>query len=680
MALKPPDAFLSYTRFDDQNDDGAICQFCVRLANAVRAVTGEPFEIFQDVDGIALGERWQGKLDEMLEQARFFIPIVTPNYFTSEACREELEKFLFAEAKRGRDDLVLPIYYIESEVLEDEERRAADPLAQMIHERQRQDWRQFRFESFDARDVRKALERLAREINRARHRSNQGSPGVTQPTVHQSKQNSEFAAVDEYKHKEWTYAEESSESEEGADVAENSSLSVDNEPLVAPGLKQRRNTEVRSSYADMPRRGGFAQRLFGGPRLRFPLVGTVAIATLLAFVARGFWIYKQANPDELTAEGVDLKVPRTATTENRSSSLKSEIGNRGVSQRSSTATKKLTAVSWGGAYTVSQVKAYYEPWTAKTGIKVITEDPGGSAPARIRSQVESGNVTWNIVDVLEAPAIALCEEGLIEELDMNEVLAPAPDGTPPTEDWLDGLGDCFVPTIVFTTLFVYNNTMFPEGKKPQTIADIFNVEEFPGKRGLEKTPYGNLEWALVADGVPADQVYEVLATPQGLDRAFAKLDTIKNNVVWWEKGAEPPQLLADKKVSISSSYNGRIFDAQVTENQPFVIIWDGQLQEVDGYVIPAGAPDMEATLDLLRFATTTQALADQAKYISYGPARKSSAALVSTHEETGVDMRPHMPTNPENMKTAIAKDAWWWSNNYEAINQRFSGWLVGTGH
>ena len=336
----------------------------------------------------------------------------------------------------------------------------------------------------------------------------------------------------------------------------------------------------------------------------------------------------------------------------------------------------LTAVSWGGAYTASQVKAYYEPWSAKTGVKVITEDPGGTAPAGIRAQVESGKVTWNIVDVLEAPAISLCEEGLIEELDVDQVLEAAPDGTLPTEDWVGGLSPCFVPSIVYATLFAYNDTMYPEGKKPQTIADVFNVQEFPGKRGFEKTPYGNLEWALVADGVPSDQVYEVLATPEGLDRAFAKLDTIKRDVIWWEKGAQPPQLLADKEVAIASAYNGRIFDAQVKEKQPFVIIWDGQLQEVDGYVIPTGAPDMEATLDLLRFSTSTQALADQAKYISYGPARKSSAPLVSTHEETGVDMQPHMPTNPDNMKTAITKDAQWWANNFEAINQRFSAWLV----
>ena len=174
-----PDAFLSYTRFDDQHDGGAISAFRLRLADAVRAVTGQPFEIFQDVDGIGLGEKWSDKLDQILDQARFFMPIITPTYFTSAACREELEKFLQAEARRGRADLVLPIYYIECEILEDPALRAADSLASAIHERQRQDWRVLRFEPVDAKDVRLARERLAREISRVRRRALPQAPART---------------------------------------------------------------------------------------------------------------------------------------------------------------------------------------------------------------------------------------------------------------------------------------------------------------------------------------------------------------------------------------------------------------------------------------------------------------------------------------------------------------------
>lgn len=135
MGSKPPDAFLSYTRFDDRNDGGAISELRKRLADAVHAVSGEPFTIFQDVDGIGLGEHWPGKLAQLLNDVRFFIPILTPSYFASKACRDELQKFLKAEAERGRNDLVLPIYYIECDVLEDADARAADPVAQVIHER-----------------------------------------------------------------------------------------------------------------------------------------------------------------------------------------------------------------------------------------------------------------------------------------------------------------------------------------------------------------------------------------------------------------------------------------------------------------------------------------------------------------------------------------------------------------
>jgi hypothetical protein len=92
MASKPPDAFLSYTRFDDRRERGKISQFRQELADEVRAVTGQPFEIFQDIDGIGLGEHWRGKLDEMLDHARFFIPILTPSYFTSEPCRDERKR------------------------------------------------------------------------------------------------------------------------------------------------------------------------------------------------------------------------------------------------------------------------------------------------------------------------------------------------------------------------------------------------------------------------------------------------------------------------------------------------------------------------------------------------------------------------------------------------------------
>ena len=231
----------------------------------------------------------------------------------------------------------------------------------------------------------------------------------------------------------------------------------------------------------------------------------------------------------------------------------------------------LTIVSWGGAYSMSQHKAYDEPFTKKTGVKIQNVDKSADALAGIRSQVEANNVTWNIVDMLQADAQRACDEGLIMRIDPDKWLAPAPDGTPASKDFVEGtLGDCFVPQILYATLFAYNKTAFPNGG-PQTIQDVWDVKKFPGMRALEKIPQKNLEWALIADGVPADKVYDVLATKEGQDRAFKSLDKIKKNVIWWDQGAQPPQLLADKEAVIASAYNGRIFNAQVAENQPFAI-------------------------------------------------------------------------------------------------------------
>ena len=335
----------------------------------------------------------------------------------------------------------------------------------------------------------------------------------------------------------------------------------------------------------------------------------------------------------------------------------------------------LTVISWGGAYTKSQVEAYQKPFTAKTGVTFKNIDIGGKAPAGLRSQMQAGKVVWDLVDVIEGPSAALCDEGLVEEIDYDGILAKGVDGSMPTDDFVGGLNGCFIPTITYATLFAYNTESFKGKKAPQTIRDIFNLKDFPGRRGLEKRAATNLEWALIADGVAIKDVYKMLATEAGVNRAFKKLDTIKDSVVWWDAGAQPPQLLADGEVSIASSYNGRIFNAQVVEKQPFVIIWDGQAVELDGWVVPKGKLTPKVK-EFLKFSTDSQRLADQAKWISYGPARKSSGPLVSTHAETGVDMAPHMPTAAANFKNPLVLNAEFWATYGESLNERFNAWIA----
>ena len=334
----------------------------------------------------------------------------------------------------------------------------------------------------------------------------------------------------------------------------------------------------------------------------------------------------------------------------------------------------VTVMSWGGAYTTSQVEAYHKPYTAATGNAVVSVDSDNPAP-QVKTMVEAGNVSVDVADVEYADAIRLCDEGMLEPIGMDALPAGA-DGTPAADDFLPGaVTDCAVSTIVFSTVFAYDDSKFPD-EKPTTIADLFDTTKFPGKRALGKRPKANLEMALMADGVPAAEVYATLATPEGVDRAFAKLDTIKNDVVWWEAGAQPPQLLADGEVSMTTAYNGRIFSAMVTDGKPFVTVWDGQVYEYDLFVIPKGAPNLEGALEFVKFATSTQALADQAKWISYGPARKSSGALVGLYQDGKTEMGPHMPTSAANLTNALASSYEFWVDRDAELTERFNAWLA----
>ncbi|ARE41724.1 Spermidine/putrescine-binding periplasmic protein [Rhodovulum sp. P5] len=339
----------------------------------------------------------------------------------------------------------------------------------------------------------------------------------------------------------------------------------------------------------------------------------------------------------------------------------------------------MTLVSWGGAYQESQKNAYTEPYKAMhPEVEVIWDSSSNEAVAKLRAMNEAGNVTWDLVDVTGADAMRLCDEGLAMEIDADEDLAPAPDGTPASEDFGDMIiSDCFIPQIVYSTTFGYRTDMVGD-TPPESVCAIFDTETYPGKRSLEKRPINNVEWALVCDGVPADEVYDVLETEEGQDRALAKLDTIKDDVIWWSAGADTPQLLADGEVVMGSTYNGRLFSLIEEQDQPVAMLWDYQVFDLDGWIIPAGLPAdrLARVMDFLYFATDTQRLADQAKYISYGPARASSAPLVSKHATLGIEMAPHMPTDPANAKTAVLYNFEFWADYRDDLDAKFQAWLA----
>lgn len=334
----------------------------------------------------------------------------------------------------------------------------------------------------------------------------------------------------------------------------------------------------------------------------------------------------------------------------------------------------LNVLSWGGDFSAAQERTMARPFTAAGGPAVRfvdSDDPAGI----VVTQVEAGNVGIDVASVGQGAGTRLCDEGQAVPIDAA-ALDPAPDGTPAAQDFLpDTLGECFVPTDIYATVIAYHTGRLATA--PTTAADFFDLARFPGRRGLSRTPQFTLELALMADGVPRDQVYAVLGTPEGVDRAFARLDSIRDEIVWWEAGSQAIQLLADGEVAMGAAYNGRVFKAAQVDKLPLKILWDAQIYELEGWVIPKGAPNMQAALDFVRFSSGAEPTARMAEQLPYGPPRRSAQALVGAFVgDPAVPMTPHLPTAPENLETALAVDPAFWAENETQLRERFAAWLA----
>ncbi|MDX1430898.1 MAG: extracellular solute-binding protein [Gammaproteobacteria bacterium] len=336
----------------------------------------------------------------------------------------------------------------------------------------------------------------------------------------------------------------------------------------------------------------------------------------------------------------------------------------------------ITVVSWGGVYTKSQQEAYGKGWEKRTGEAIRWVDYNGGLD-EIRAQVESGDVRWDVVDVFAHEARIGCREGLFEPLPRDR-FHPAPDGTPMDRELtVTPPNDCVVPNIIWSWLAFYDESRFP-GEKPASIADFFDLERFPGRRGISVFPQANIEMALVADGVDPRRVYEIMDTAEGIDRAFAKLDTIRDQAAFWSSGIEPIEMVEDGRVVMSTAYNGRVGQAVLTQKASFVPIWDGQLLDVEWFVMVAGTPNRDQAIDFLVHASAPEQQAAQARWITYGPMRRSALAIIEASEpwfHTGVAVMPHMPNRAEVMPRTVVSDPRWWAEHGERIGKRYEAWM-----
>lgn len=326
----------------------------------------------------------------------------------------------------------------------------------------------------------------------------------------------------------------------------------------------------------------------------------------------------------------------------------------------------LTAVSFGGSYGGTQKKYMVEPFEKKTGNKILFEDYSGGI-AEIKAQVEANNIQWDVVDIEVIDLERACSEGLLEVIP-QDILLPADDGTPAKKDFIPSAlaNECGIGTIVWTINFAYNKKTIGSNT-PKTIEDFFNTSKIPGKRAMRKRPQVNLEWALIADGVSKSKVYEVLATDAGLARAFRKLDTIKNDILWFDSWSQVPQLLNDGGATLGQCANGRIFNAIKKDGKPFVQVWDAHVFDLDVWSVVKGTRNKKLAFEFIAFATGTKPLSGMEE-VAYGPTRKSSMALIDP------SVVPELPTS--HLDEGVKADAVFWADYGESVGEKFNEWLL----
>lgn len=323
----------------------------------------------------------------------------------------------------------------------------------------------------------------------------------------------------------------------------------------------------------------------------------------------------------------------------------------------------LTVMTWPGAYGRAQASAQMRPYGAENGVDVRTALWDGDI-ADIRAMVSKRQFKADVIDMELPVAAAACKQNLLEKIDAS-ILPAGADNSPARQDMVPGaIGPCWVGAMVYSQVMVFS----PKLKRtPATLADFFNTRAFPGKRALSRAaPKFNLEMALLADGVNPGDVYKTLETPEGLDRAFNKLAALKP--IWAHDSVGALAWLKNGQAVMATALNGDV--AQMKDYTPGVI-WDHQLYELDVLGIPAENPNKKRALDYIAYATGTGPLAGMANWVPYGPARRSSLALVGNNPESGVAMKPLLPTAPQNFRHAFAIDDGWWLAHGDSISSRW---------
>lgn len=328
--------------------------------------------------------------------------------------------------------------------------------------------------------------------------------------------------------------------------------------------------------------------------------------------------------------------------------------------RAHAANKRIVVRDDGGIYTKAYGAVFYRPFTKATGIEVVGVQANAEPTAQIKSMVETGSYTWDMAKISQTAILILTQPGKVylekHGLESDPVVATIP------HQYMSAYG---VGNNVFATVLAYRKAAFKGRKQPQSWTDLWNVKDFPGRRGLRKYPFDTIEEALMADGVPASKVY-----PCDLDRAFKSLDRISKHVdVWWTSGSQVEQMLGSGEVDMIGTWVSRAQSA-IANGADIGIVWNQNIWSCDNWAILKGTPNADACREFIKFASDPKR---QASLVEYFPAGLTQPAAF---DYVKPEVAKNCPTFPANIKDGVHVDAQYWLDHQSEALERFNRWIL----
>lgn len=331
-------------------------------------------------------------------------------------------------------------------------------------------------------------------------------------------------------------------------------------------------------------------------------------------------------------------------------------GSGAKNSRSGAKNSPLTFASWGGTTQDAEQKAWTDPFAQHAGITVTQAGP--TDYGRIKAMVDAKQIEWDVVDVEGDYAVRAGRQGLLAPIDYKAV--------PKADVFPQFVASHGVGCLVFSVVMAYN-PRHHGGRHPTSWSEFFDTKAFPGKRSFSKaagSQSGAVEAALLADGVAPDQLY-----PLNFDRALAKLSTIKQDIVWWETGAQSQQYMTDSSVDYIAAWNGRMYDL-INKGAPVAIEWNQNLQAADFLVVPKGTPRLRQAMELIGYALSPGPQAKFAELTAYAPVNKQAVGMVNGK------VREYLSTSPQNRLKGVVIDVGFWAKNLPKFQPKWDAWLL----